>query len=142
MALNPGKMNRNERLLEKQLSAAKQALIVKEKLFEAIIEKNIDMVTLASPDGKIIYSSPALTDVLGYSAEEIANTPAFELIHPDDYNGLMECVKDVVETPGKSFCRVQRLLKKDGAWIWCEGTITNMLNVKGINALVSNFRDI
>src|SRR5204863_289466 len=36
----------------------------------------------------------------------------------------------------------QRLKHKNGNWIWCEGTITNMLHEPAVAALVSNFRDI
>ena len=34
------------------------------------------------------------------------------------------------------------MLHKDGHWVWCEGSITNMLHEPGVNALVSNFGDI
>jgi light-regulated signal transduction histidine kinase (bacteriophytochrome) len=33
-------------------------------------------------------------------------------------------------------------LHKDGRWIWCEGTVTNLLHDPNIRALVSNFRNI
>ncbi len=48
----------------------------------------------------------------------------------------------LVSTPGKSIYYQQRRRHKNGAWVWCEGTLTNMLHEPGINALVSNFRDI
>ncbi len=121
---------------------AEEKLNKSEKLFRAMIEKDADMKTLATPDGKVFYASPSLTQVLGYSNEEFMNTPAFELIHPDDVPGLIEGVTDIIQTPGKSFYRQQRLKHKNGTWIWCEGTITNMLHDPLVGALVSNFRDI
>src|SRR4029078_11999719 len=96
----------------------------------------------APPDGKVFYASPSLTKILGYENQEFMTTPAFELIDPDDVSGLIEGVTDIVQTPGKSFYRQQRLKHKNGTWLWCEGTITNMLHEPAVAALVSNFRDI
>ncbi|MFL5753797.1 MAG: PAS domain-containing protein [Bacteroidia bacterium] len=135
-------VNSNEQFLKTLLEEAVEELVVSEKKFRLLIESSVDMVTLASPDGKLLYASPALTRVLGYSAEELMLTPAFELIHPEDLAGLMESTMQILEVPGSSFFRRQRLLHKNGTWTWCEGTITNMLEEKGIHALVSNFRDI
>jgi PAS domain S-box-containing protein len=112
------------------------------KNFQSLIEKSEDMITLALPDGKLIYVSPAVTRVLGYTAEELNCIPAFELIHPDDLPDLIESTLSIMEVPGKSFFRTQRLLNKEGTWTWCEGTITNLMEEPGINALVSNFRNI
>lgn len=119
-----------------------QKLEQSEKLFRAMIEKGSDMKTLATPDGNVFYASPSLTTILGYENHEFMTIPAFDLIHPDDAPGLMEEVTDILQTPGKSFHRQQRLKHKDGRWIWCEGTITNMLHEPAVAALVSNFRDI
>jgi PAS domain S-box-containing protein len=119
-----------------------EEVVKNEKLFRALIENSADMKTLALPDGTLLYGSPSITKVLGFSPEEYLHTPAFELIHPDDIPGLMEQMMDIANIPGKSFYRQQRLKHKDGTWRWCEGTITNLLNEPGINALVSNFRDI
>jgi PAS domain S-box-containing protein len=113
-----------------------------EKLFRAMIEKNADMMTLALPDGKIRFISPSLTNILGFTFEEYQSMPGSEFIHPDDVPGFMEQMMGILDSPGKSFFRQQRLLHKNGSYRWCEGTITNMLHDPNIGALVSNFRDI
>ena len=128
--------------LEQKVIERTEELAKSEKLFRAMIEKDADMKTLAAPDGKILYASPSLTTILGYENHEFMTTPAFGLIHPDDVSGLIEGVTDIVQTPGKSFYRQQRLKHKNGEWIWCEGTITNMLHEPAVAALVSNFRNI
>jgi PAS domain S-box-containing protein len=135
-------MSHNEEVLQSLLERSISDLVLVEKKFQTLIEKNQDMLTLALPEGELLYASPAITKILGFSKEELLRTPAFELIHPEDLAGLVECTQDIIENPGKAFFRRQRLLHKNGTWIWCEGTITNMLHEPGINALVSNFRDI
>ena len=69
---------------------AEEKLDKSEKLFRAMIEKDADMKTLATPDGKVFYASPSLTKILGYENQEFMTIPAFELIHPDDVPGLIE----------------------------------------------------
>lgn len=120
----------------------KEGFAKSEKLFRSMIEKSADMITLALPEGKLLYVSPSLTDILGFTLEEYQSIPAFKFIHPEDVQGMMEQMEGIIEHPGRSFFRQQRLLRKDGTYLWCEGTVTNMLNDPDIGALISNFRDI
>lgn len=136
------KLHRLNRDLEQKVIERTGEVIKSEKRFRAMIEKNADMITLAKPEGELLYVSPSLTTVLGFTAQEYMSRPGFEFIHPDDIPGLMEQMTELLKKPGGSFFREQRLLRKDGTWRWCEGTVTNMLHEPAIGALVSNFRDI
>lgn len=121
---------------------AEEKLDKSEKLFRAMIEKDADMKILATPEGEVFYASPSITKILGYETQEFMTILSFDLIHPGDVPGLVEGVTDIIQTPGKSFYCQQRLKHKNGSWLWCEGTITNMLHEPAVVALVSNFRDI
>ncbi|UPQ77995.1 PAS domain S-box protein [Flavobacterium azooxidireducens] len=121
---------------------AEELIIKNEKRFRALIEDGSDMITLTTLEGKIIYGSPSVPKLFGYTIEEVLNTSAYDLIHPEDITELVEQIRSVVEIPGKSFVNQHRILHKNQQWIWCEGTFTNMLHEPGIEALVSNFRDI
>lgn len=113
-----------------------------DRWFKALIEKSNDMKMLSTGSGKIIYASPAVTKVLGYTNEELLQSSSVEMIHPDDLGALMEKIGDLIQSPGKTIHSEHRLKHKNGHWIWCEGTMTNMLNEPWVHALVSNFRDI
>ncbi|HCN83003.1 MAG TPA: hypothetical protein DIT07_05190, partial [Sphingobacteriaceae bacterium] len=121
---------------------AEENLKQSEKRFRVLIEKGDDMITLSANDGELIYGSPSITRVLGYSVDEFLNKSAYDFIYPDEIPGLIENTTEISQTRGKSFYSQLRLLHKNNNWIWCEVTITNMLDEPGINALVSNFRDI
>ncbi|HRE77361.1 MAG TPA: PAS domain S-box protein [Flavobacterium sp.] len=121
---------------------AEEIILKNEKRFRALIEDGSDMITLTTLEGKIIYGSPSVPKLFGYTLEEILNTSAYDLIHPDDITELVHEIRSVLEIPGKSFLNQHRILHKNGEWIWCEGTFTNLLHEPGIEALVSNFRDI
>src|SRR5262249_21900564 len=51
--------------------------------FRALTEHSTDAVSLVSPDGTVIYSSPANRHVLGYDTEQTTGRSSFEYVHPD-----------------------------------------------------------
>jgi len=122
----------------------KSAVMVEknEARFRALIEKSKDMKTLATREGIYTYASPAVLSVLGYTPDELIGTTLFNLIHPDDLNTFTENRIRILNRPNAFFNFTQRRRHKNGSWIWCEGTVTNMLHEPGIEAMVSNFRDI
>ncbi len=119
-----------------------ELVVNNEKRFRALIEKSTDMKTLTDRDGKFIYASPSVLTVFGYNEEEYINKPAASFFHPDDAADLLQKRVQILDAPGKSFSYQYRAKHKNGNWIWCEGTITNMLNEPGVNAMVSNFKDV
>jgi PAS domain S-box-containing protein len=121
---------------------AEELILKNEKGFRALIENSADMKTLSGVDGKPFYASPSITKVLGYTTEEALNIPPPEIIHPDDFPIFVENVQKILLTTGSSIYSQQRLKHKNGNYIWCEGTITNLLHEPNVNAMVSNFRDI
>jgi PAS domain S-box-containing protein len=124
------------------LKQAKIDLSLNETRSQILIEKHTDMITLGSPEGKVIYISPSFTRGLGYTLEEMKAFKPFELIHPEEKERLEELLQQIVKVPGTSFSYQFRVHHKNGNWIWCEGTMTNLLDDPGINALLVNFRDL
>ncbi len=121
---------------------AEELAMQNEKRFRALIENSSDMKTLTSKEGKILYSSPSIKKILGYTFEELMLKYPQDIIHPEELLNYLENRKEILKTPGKSFHFEQRIQHKNGKWIWCEGILRNMLNEPTINAVVSNFRDI
>ncbi len=126
----------------KRLDETKDLVAKTENRFRVLIEKSADIKTLATEDGKYIYCSPSIRKVLGYEIKELLNESLYALIHPEDIALFIENRNKILKTPGKSFYFQHRRLHKKGHWIWCEGSVTNMLHEPGIMAMVSNFRDI
>lgn len=119
-----------------------ELLIKSEQRFRVLIEKSLDIKTLSKKDGEIFYASPSIKQILGYSPKEFIKLPMMAIYHPEDIPAFVKIRQKLIETPGKSIRQQLRLLHKNGNWIWCEGTMTNMLHETGIEALVSNFTDI
>lgn len=113
-----------------------------ENRFRTMFEKSSDMLTLSDIEGKLFYGTPSITKILGYSFQEFKNKSSLSFIHPDDLAGFIEKRNEMLQTPGASFTNEQRVRHKNGDWIWSETHITNMLHEPGINACVSNLKDI
>jgi len=113
----------------------------REKRFRALIENSLDVISLTDSKGELLYISPSVQRVLGYTPEEFTEKQTL-LIHPDDLPRILHLYDELVRQPGKSDTTQLRLQHKDGSWKWIESTATNLLHEPGIQAVVSNFRDI
>ena len=119
-----------------------EMLIKSEKKFRVLIEKSVDIKTLTNKEGKVLYASPSIKKILGYTPKEFMELPFLTIFHPEDIPDFLKKRQKLIHTPGKSINKQLRLLHKNGKWIWCDGTMTNMLHEPGIEAMVSNFNDI
>lgn len=125
----------------KKQKETEELIFKTETRFRALIEKSVDMKTLSTSGGQILYGSSSITKFLGYTMDEFIGRNVLDFTHPDDKISR-QIIMNLLDTPGKSFFLEQRMLHKNGSWINCAGTMTNMLHEPGVNALVSNFRDV
>jgi diguanylate cyclase (GGDEF)-like protein/PAS domain S-box-containing protein len=114
----------------------------KEELFQIVTENAADMIALVDVKGRRLYNSPAYKLVLGYSAEELGETSAFEQIHPDDRFQVLEAAREARETGiGKRL--EYRIKHKDGSWRVLESIASTIRDAKGeVAKLVIVNRDI
>ena len=107
--------------------------------FRLLIEHSSDVIALLNAQKKIIYVSPAIESVLGYSVKEFSNLDPLKLIHSDDLPIINQQLNGLVKEVTNFQVRVRH---KDGNMKWVECFCTNLLDQPGLNALVLNFRDI
>lgn len=69
---------------------AEEALRQSEERFRALIENSSDLISVLRTDGTILYQSPSVTTILGYQPDELIGKNAFEFIHPDDKQQMIE----------------------------------------------------
>jgi PAS domain S-box-containing protein len=114
----------------------------RDELFRIITENAADMIALVDTKGRRLYNSPAYHRILGYSPAELAETPVFEQIHPDDRFKVLEAGREARSTGvGKSL--QYRLRHKDGSWRTLESTASAICNREGeVEKLVIVNRDV
>jgi len=119
-----------------------EKLTKSETKFRSLIENIHEMVTIIDEQGKPIYTSPAVERIAGFTLDELQQMDGSSLIHPEEIEETKKSMEFLINNPGIPIHRINRLLHKDGHWIWAEGTVINLLNDVNVNAIVTNYRDI
>ncbi len=113
-----------------------------EERFRALIENSQEAVSLMSPEGIFLYTSPAATKILGYESYELVGRNHFDFMHPGDLERTILFLKNLIEVPHTVVTEQYRYRHKNGAWCWIEAVAGNLLNVPSVQAVVLNYRDI
>lgn len=118
-------------------------LTTREERFRLLAENMSDVVALHEPQGRYTYVSPSVTEVLGYTPEELLGKDVYALFHPDDVERVQRETRDqVLGSEGR--VRVEyRVRKKSGDYIWFETTKRALLGAGGtISVFETVSRDV
>lgn len=132
-------------ILVKNINAQKKsehALQLAEERAHALFEKSEDIIALTAADGRLIYVSPALERITGYSFEEIKGSLNTILTHPDNVEESQKAFQELIRNPDKPIKRSTRFIAKNGKTVFLEGTATNLLNNPSVQGIVTNFHDV
>lgn len=127
---------------QKRLKEAEEALRQSEQHFRSLIEHASDMITILDKTGVVLYESPSIQSVLGYSPEELFGRRFVEYIHPQD---MAMFVAALAASPAKGETAAPiefRFLHKKGEWRILESITTNLLEDPTVNGIIVNSRDI
>jgi hypothetical protein len=130
-----------ESRLRREHHAAEKALQRNERYFRSLIENAQDMITVLDAQGTVVFQSPPIQRILGYSPEEILGRRIFDLIHPDDHvktqGSLRRVLADAKEADSVEF----RIRHADGSWrtVECRGS---RLSGDEAGTVVVNARDV
>lgn len=110
--------------------------------FRSMVHNINDVITLVDENGFVLYSSPSLSAVLGYTPEEVNGLKIFTLLHPDDYERSKEVFKKILSTQGNSDIIEFRYRHKNGQFLIMESQGNNQMRNPAVNALILTTRDI
>ena len=119
-----------------------RALEASEARFRVLTESSLDLISVVDAEGKILYQSPALRQLLGYEASETLGRNVMEMVHRDDIDGARAALRRVIETRHSSEPAEFRLRHKNGMWRTFESLGTNCLGNPHIHGVVFNSRDV
>jgi len=117
---------------------AEEDLASNEIRFRSVIENSSEGITLTDALSNVIYRSPGSEKIMGILPRE----NAIMLTHPKDLETIKKKHAELLARPGIPVHFQARFLHSSNDYIWLEGTFTNLLHVKGVNAIVTNYRDI
>jgi PAS domain S-box-containing protein len=124
------------------LARRERALQESEKRFRAMIEHSSDAALLSHPKNGIVYASPSIERILGYTEEDLRGKNTYDQVHPDHRADALRRREELLRTPGKVLRSETLVRHKDGSWRWTENTLSNLLHEPSVRALVLNLRDI
>ena len=109
--------------------------------FSSIVESVFVGIKLNDRDWNIIYRSPSMQVLNGWTDDEMKQR-YLELVHPDDLENVKKVRRDVLLNPGISINIVYRILHKNGSYIWIESLICNKLSDPDLEAFITVTREI
>lgn len=109
--------------------------------YRSLVENAFDVIVECAANGRVLYVSPNIADVLGYAASDIVGGFINELVHPDDVRKGIETFSAAVMR-GDRIHGTLRYRHQAGGWRWIEGRGKSYLNASGKLRVVIIGRDI
>lgn len=112
-----------------------------ELFYRNLIGDALDGILLTDINGIISFASPSVERILGYRAEELVQTHAFDYVHPDDFREAMAAFENEVKMePVIKYIDI-RLKTKYGEWLYCNVRGHNMLYNPYVGRMAIYFHD-
>jgi diguanylate cyclase (GGDEF)-like protein/PAS domain S-box-containing protein len=121
---------------------AEDALRVSEERWRALLVNSSDVITVLGDDGRVLYMSPSIERLLGYTPEEINGMEVFAIVHPDDLERAGAILLELIDSEGPSDPIEMRVRDAGGAYRWIEAVATNLRDNPTVGGIVVNVRDI
>jgi PAS domain S-box-containing protein len=143
-ALREAKDNLEGRVAQRtaDLAKANEDLRDSEERFRTLIEGSSDAIAIFDRDGTIVYESPSVERILGYTPGDLMGKSLIDQLHPDDLASVSDVFAQILNKPYESMSLQVRFRHRDGSWRWMEGTGRNLLEDPRIKGIVCNYRDI
>ena len=128
--------------LKKVIESKTRHIANSEKYYRTLIETSSDAIVLIDREGNTIYQTPSTEKIGGYSLAEMQQIGGVNLVHPDDLARDGDAFIKLLQTPGSIMPHKHRVRRKDGEYIWIEGTYRNMLEDESVGAIVYSYSDV
>jgi PAS domain S-box-containing protein len=106
------------------------SVLQSDRLFRSIMENVADLIAVIDARGYRIYNSPSYQRVLGYSSAELQGTWAYDKIHPEDQEKVLQAAEETLRT-GVGKVLEYRMQHKDGTWRILESSGSVMRDEQG-----------
>jgi len=118
--------------LEQLVADRTAALEESRRHFRDVVQHSSDLIVVLAADGRITYTSPAVTEMLGYGERALLGRHLLALVHPDDVAKVRDL--DAADGTGAAF----RARHRDGSWRSVEATFGEAAD----RTYVVNVRDV
>lgn len=100
--------------------------------YKTIAEHSIDLISVMRIDGLVLYESPSVERILGYTRDELVGTNALGRIHPADLSHVVGLIAEGKLHHEKQYTTRVRSRHKDGSWRWLDITAQLLTGSPGV----------
>ncbi len=119
------------RLAAARMAQAEIARRAAEEQFRAYVEHTSEWVWTLDLNGVILYSNPAVRDILGYEPEELIGRDVRPLVEPEARAATERLLPEVIAGRQRWNGVVRRFLHKNGEWRYLESSGMPVVNQHG-----------
>jgi diguanylate cyclase (GGDEF)-like protein/PAS domain S-box-containing protein len=139
------------RALATQVSLALESAALTEEVhrresearFGSLVQHASDLITVLDADATIVYQSPSIERVLGYSPDDVIGTRFDRLLDSDEKSRLLHLLADGAAYAGSETEVLECSLRhRDGTLRQFEVLHTNLLEDEAVRGIVLNSRDV
>jgi two-component system, cell cycle sensor histidine kinase and response regulator CckA len=110
---------------------AEEALTASEARYRGVFENAAIGIDVVDSRGRFLQANDSLARMLGYSRNELMNLTIFDVTHPDDVADSMIKHETMVHGEMESYRFEKRYIKKDGAVLWAEVSVSSVRGPDG-----------
>ncbi|MBI2427257.1 MAG: PAS domain S-box protein [Ignavibacteriales bacterium] len=125
-----------------QRKKLEQALSESEERFRVLVEKSTDGICLFDRRLRLLYATPSVEKMVGYSVDELKGMNILAMTDPADRKVHRKNIHTLFHMDGSVASTQVRFRHKNGSWVYLEGSLTNFIHDPRIHAIVCNFRNV
>ncbi len=88
--------------------------------YQKLLDNTSDVIAYYNENEELVYVSPSVLQLTGYTAEEVKNLPPFALTHPDERENLQKKIAEDIASGAPVYRFTYRSRHKDGHYVWVD----------------------
>lgn len=116
-----------------------------EARLRSLVENLTDVIVVLNERFEIAYATPGIEQIIEAPAATNVGMSAFNDVHPDDLDRVVEVLGGLASAPLGETARVELRLEArpgSGRWRWIEATAVNRLEDPNVQGMVCTLRDV
>lgn len=111
-------------------------------LFRTLVEHSYDPIIVGDWTNNLLYVSPSVQHLFGWTAEELVGGNGFDYVHPDDLETAFAHGIKSARSDGARVRTEIRLRHRDGSYRWVELSTVNLTDHPAVQGYVHNYVDV
>jgi PAS domain S-box-containing protein len=130
--LEPQAFSRDDEQMIRGLAAQSTAVLRNARLLDSLRESEIRyrglvenvnaLLIITDASGHIVFAGGRWAEMMGYKPEEVVGRPYQSLVHPEDWNELVQQLDKLRASPSRVSDLRHRVLRRDGSVLWLQGS--------------------